>query len=603
MFENSCMNYSEEIISSKEEEEKGLNSPYRELKIKYKNSEKLCRDLSEIIKNLEGKFNDTSKSLEEKSRKFETCRNTIKNILSFYLEDEYFIDMIENCFKNKDFNIEETLKTSKMIKTCVNVKSYNYILNEIIKPKLYYLKGLDIFNEIDLISDEFKTINQFYLYNTNFSQDENNLVHKFISELSKKLDIQLNENFELNYQLKISNKELDECKKNEIESKETFFKQISILNKMINEYSKLEKSLKNTIKSVESNLHNIEQNYDKLNKDYLILKENHYQLAIKKLDLEFENTQVIIKLEENRSELKREKARNDSLQLEKKELLNKVTDLGVTIDELKKQIDQKNFENNSLKNLENTLKEKNKNLEMTLNNKNSELSQLFDKNQTTQHYNDNLNKHNSFLIEKNCEIEKKKLDLEYENTQLNTNLEENRSELNREKASNDSLLLEKKELLNKITYLEELKGIIDDLNQKITIKESDNKTLENSNQSLKTNLEILKKEKEMEKKTLDQNVNELTIKNSEKEAIIKNLEETKFQLIQEYIEDTKDLVDKKIVSNHLINYLDKKNNQSMKKEVLETLSNFLNLNLEERNKIGLINSTKNNFFQSLNPFK
>ena len=107
----------------------------------------------------------------------------------------------------------------------------------------------------------------------------------------------------------------------------------------------------------------------------------------------------------------------------------------------------------------------------------------------------------------------------------------------------------------------------------------------------------------MEKKTLDQNVNELTIKNSEKEAIIKNLEETKFQLIQEYIEDTKDLVDKKIVSNHLINYLDKKNNQSMKKEVLETLSNFLNLNLEERNKIGLINSTKNNFFQSLNPFK
>ena len=107
----------------------------------------------------------------------------------------------------------------------------------------------------------------------------------------------------------------------------------------------------------------------------------------------------------------------------------------------------------------------------------------------------------------------------------------------------------------------------------------------------------------MEKKTLDQNVNELTIKNSEKEAIIKNLEETKFQLIQEYIEDTKDLVDKKIVSNHLINYLDKKNNQSMKKEVLETLSNFLNLNLEERNKIGLINSTKNYFIQNLNPFK
>ena len=107
----------------------------------------------------------------------------------------------------------------------------------------------------------------------------------------------------------------------------------------------------------------------------------------------------------------------------------------------------------------------------------------------------------------------------------------------------------------------------------------------------------------MEKKTLDQNVNELTNKNSEKEALIKNLEESKYQLIQEYIEETKDLVDKKIVSNHLINYLDKKNNQSMKKEVLETLSNFLNLNLEERNKIGLINSTKNNFFQSLNPFK
>ena len=579
MYEKSIMNYGEEIISSKEEEEKDLDLPYDDLKIKYQNSEKLCRELSETIKNLEGKINETSKSLEEKSRKFETCRNTVKKILSFYLEDEYFIDMIENCFKNKDFYIEETLATSKIIKTSVNVKSYIYILNEIIKPKLYYLKGLDIFNELDLISDEFKSIDQFYHFYTNFSQDENNLVNKFISKLLKKLDTQLNENFELKYELKISNKELDESKKNEIDLKETFFKQISILNKTINGYSKIEKSLKNTIKSVESNLHNIEQSNDNLNKDYLILKENHNQLAIKKLDLEFEKIQLIIKLEENRSELKREKAKNESLIKENEELLTHLEKLKVIIDELKQHISKKESEYNTLENLKKLLQEEFINLEKNLNDLNTEKNDLFKKYQTIELSHDNLKKDYSILKENHYRLEIKKLDLKKKIIQLIIKQEENTTELIKEISTNDSLKLENEELLKKVTQIEKLK---DDLNNQIIKKDNDYITLKNSNESSKTYFENFK---------------------NEKIKFIKDLRGFGFQFIEHHSQNIEHLVDKKIVSNNLINYLciSNKNNDLKKTKALEELSIYLDLNEYERKKIGLNNSNSNHNLKKENP--
>ena len=500
------MNNTEEIISRLEEEKKSLNLSYDKLKINYQSSEKLCRDLSEKMKNLEVKFNKTSISLEETSSKFETCINTIRKILSHYLEDEYFIDLINNCFKNKEINTEEILKTSKIIKTCINVKSYKYIFNEILKPKLFKHNGLEnFFNEIASITYEFKSIDQFYCFNSKIDQDENNLLNKFISEILENLDTQIKENSELKENLKKSKEKLEKSIMNEIESKETLSNENITLKNSINEYSKLEKSLKDTIQSLQINLQTLQHSHDNINKDFLILKENHDLLGNKKLQVETENCQLTKKLEENSSEIKSEKAKNESLLLEKKELLNKISDLEkvrVTLNEKNENLIQKENENITLKNSIESLKTNYQNL------KNDNEKQL-----------ENLNQKLKELTNKKSENEVTIKTLEETNNQLSQNVN------------------------------------VNGLNDRIANLEAENSKLKQQK------LEIKKHAEEVRSK----------MKND--------------------LKDSEYLIDKRILSNFLFKLFDKSNTEKLRMSVLETLSNFLNFNNEERKKIGLSPST------------
>ena len=156
------------------------------LKMNFKSSDNLCNDLCEKIKNLEINQTQLSKNLDGKNIKFETCKQVVKNILTLYLEEEYFIDSIEKCFKNQELHTEETLKTSKIIKINLVVKLYKYIFNEILKPKLSKYKAFEkIFIEINSINYEFKNLDNFYLFSMRLQTDEENLLNRFIRATRK----------------------------------------------------------------------------------------------------------------------------------------------------------------------------------------------------------------------------------------------------------------------------------------------------------------------------------------------------------------------------------------------------------------------------------
>ena len=246
---------------------------------------------------------------------------------------------------------------------------------------------------------------------------------------------------------------------------------------------------------------------------------------------------------------------------------------------MNQQITKKESDYDKLKNLENSLQVIILNLLENLNNFNTEKNDLFDRNQIIEQSHDNLKKDYSILNENYNQLGMKKLDLEFEKIQLITKLEENRSELIREKARNDSLILENEELLNKVTHLGKLRIIIDELNQQIIKKESEYITLKNSNESLKTDFENFK---------------------NEKIKFIEDLKGFYYQFIEHHSQNIEHLVDKKIVLNKLINYLFffKGNNELKKKKALEELFISPDLNADERKKIGLDNSKSN-----LNPKK
>lgn len=508
-----------------EEEKKNLNLSIETLKINFKSSDNLCNDLCEKIKNLETNQKELTKSLEAKNNKFETSKQIVKNILTLYLEEEYFIDLIEKCIKGQEINTDETLKTSKVIKINLVVKLYKYIFNEILKPKLSKYKAFErLFSEVNSINYEFKSLDNFYAFSERLLTDENNLLNKFVVELLDIYETQSKSILDLKEKLKKSKEIVDDSKKNDLETKELLSKQISKLQIDCKEYAKLEKTLRENIESLENCLKDeksevtklntrlkaLKQGNDNIEKDYSSLKESHDNLSQKIELYKLENRELIEKYKDKTNELMNEKDNNETLLSEKKELLNQVAEM----DKLKFKINEKNERINS---------------------KEIEINKLKYSYQSLEEIFENLKD----------QQEKEKEDLKQ---QLLDTMEKK-----------DEYELTINTLQEKHNHNHQSNQVINELNDRILFLEAENTKLREQ---------------------------KLEIKKHAEEVLVK---------VRNDLKDTEFLIDKRIISSFLFKYLDKNNNDKIKLAVMDTLSNFLGFSNEERKKVGLNPSTGNHY--------
>ena len=75
-------------------------------------NENFFKELERFKKELE----TTENSLELYKSRFDNARLVLKNIFTYYLDQDFFQPEIEKCFANKDFSVEEALTLSKSIK-------------------------------------------------------------------------------------------------------------------------------------------------------------------------------------------------------------------------------------------------------------------------------------------------------------------------------------------------------------------------------------------------------------------------------------------------------------------------------------------------------
>ena len=69
--------------------------------------------------------------------------------------------------------------------------------------------------------------------------------------------------------------------------------------------------------------------------------------------------------------------------------------------------------------------------------------------------------------------------------------------------------------------------------------------------------------------------------------MIRQEAETLLQRIETQIKATDSMIDKRIISTFLLNYLSEKNNSKIKNQMLRALAEMLGFNQEQRIKVGL----------------
>jgi myosin heavy subunit len=91
--------------------------------------------------------------------------------------------------------------------------------------------------------------------------------------------------------------------------------------------------------------------------------------------------------------------------------------------------------------------------------------------------------------------------------------------------------------------------------------------------------ESMKKEHELEK--------EILINKAKESEMIRNEAESLLSRIETQIQASDSMIDKRIITTFLLNYLNEKNNNKVKIQMLKALAEMLGLNQEQRTKIGL----------------
>ena len=132
---------------------------------------------------------------------------------------------------------------------------------------------------------------------------------------------------------------------------------------------------------------------------------------------------------------------------------------------------------------------------------------------------------------------------------------------------------------NNIQKIDKLTLQIEKSQQGLRKKKEKVKNLKIFNLEIQNSFEVQKKEFEIEK--------EILIKKSKESEMIRQEAETLLQRIETQIKATDSMIDKRIISTFLLNYLSEKNNSKIKNQMLRALAEMLGFNQEQRIKVGL----------------
>jgi len=173
-------------LNKRKEENDSFQRGIEKLK---KEKNELISCLDKELKKVEKELQSTEQLLELYKSKFDNSRLVIKNIFTNYLDQEFFQPHIEQCFLNKDLNVEEVSSLSKSIKVNLVVKMYDYILNDVIMTKIINKRGFEeIVQLVSSLDLDFNSKEDLYKFTDNIKIDDTNILNQIICVILKLYD-------------------------------------------------------------------------------------------------------------------------------------------------------------------------------------------------------------------------------------------------------------------------------------------------------------------------------------------------------------------------------------------------------------------------------
>lgn len=609
--ENIITDLRKEIQIKKQDEniikEKFLN----DLEILNKEFENKLELSQDKINNLES---DLEKLKEEKNREnqiiienknfildfkkiIRNYKSTLKQFILIFLDDEIFIDIISDYFKedvdNYLLNLNLNAFLAEIEKESNNLFEKVYNLIKFIRPKIIFsfVKIICEFLEDRNLQKHFRSsleskLEAFKIPKKNlpFFSSENNFFDEYIK---------------LNFENSGMNEENQEIKN---KTKEKF-------NKISNEEINLE-----TLKKIENEISSFNEikKFEYLNILPEIILNLQFGWEFQKILTESYNIEIV--------ELKNQnKSAKITLEESKKYEAHKYETLKTSINKL--QEENKDYSEN-----EKILKSKLNKIQTEIVEIKSEKDKILEKLKSLNKIYEDISIEKRDLIERNVNLVQQMDNFKIENIEIVEKISKNEKIIKNLKDKNEILLKEKEELMKQINEIRYLNDLIADKNQEILIKENELEKIRLAYSELERFIESLKLEKE-----ISQNQHKNKIENllSELEYSKKllNLQEEKLKYEKDnssedlnrqivdlkmennYLKDQKDkmkkysedilnkiksdikekefLIDKRMISHIIIKYFDKYTNDKIKISLLDTLANFIGFSNEERMQIGL----------------
>ncbi len=189
-----------------------------EIRKRNKGFESQIEELLMKIKTMESNISESKKLEDKLNMRYETVKQSLKNIFFLYLEEDMFMDTIERCFKLTDISIDEIYRISKYIKICSTLKIYKYIINNCIKPKIKN-KQFKSFKELNNINLDINSIEQLNSFSDRYMKnEEHTFLSKLFGDIIENNEIQLKAISELSDSNKKLLQQVEEMSKNDLKS-------------------------------------------------------------------------------------------------------------------------------------------------------------------------------------------------------------------------------------------------------------------------------------------------------------------------------------------------------------------------------------------------
>jgi chromosome segregation ATPase len=568
--------------------------------------------LEDELQRIAGDVNKYTEDANKYLKEVKELNSCIKEIQERYDNDQHNHTQEMNEMIHKCGNLDEMLKKSNH--ELELIKSNSHASSTELNDRVIILEE----EKEALIEKVKESENMLQSREKEFEHNINEYVQK-LKNCENNMNLKVNTIIDLNKKLKDLETSFEEKENELITSKNQHREQIEIYESTIKELNDKHDSILKENESTGENetklikkIHQLENDIKELSnkeKELILIHENTVNEFIDKQEIlakeketisETLNNQLTTRISQLEKELEEAYTNKEKI---KNELNNSKQEFEKEIKLLKDELNNRNKqledvsnkhkeEDESSANLIKQLTEDNNKLNNKLNSKQEEYQNEIKEltNQIVE-----LNSHNQIISQELISKPNEDLAENYEkdlnnlkeiNERLSTNIIE-KNELVRK--LEDSLKVNRKEVENKIETIGNLDAQIELKDHDIRNFQNELKVITKANKDEKMFLEEEYKKKLFEADLIIQKLEERVLTQTSDKIVyqVKSKMIEIFSKIRDEVSEFKYLIDKRIISNIILHYFDKSNNEKIRSSLVDTLAGIMGFNDDERRILGL----------------